>query len=160
MRKIGLFATLATILGAGVLGASLIPASSQQATTIRVYERHRGGVEKFINTNGKRKIAGDYIVGEHPLYRTGTRKPRVGRSISNLTLIRPLGKNNARFRAAATFQLRAGKIEAAGTGTFSHLRKGSEFTITGGTGAYAGATGTLNVREGKSRTFFTFTING
>lgn len=140
------------------MGATLIPASSQQATSIKVYERHRVGFEKFVNTDGKKTTAGDYSVSSRPLYRTGTKK-KVGRSFSHLTLMQLLGKNDARFRAAATFVLGRGKIEAAGASTFSHLRQGGAFTITGGTGAYAGATGTLNVREGKRRTFFTFTLN-
>jgi hypothetical protein len=158
MRKISLLAVLAALLGAGLLGVSLIPASSQQATTIKVYERQRGGFDKYINTDGKRKPAGDYIVGSHSLYRTGTQK-KVGRDITNLTLIKPLGKNDAYFRAAATFVLGGGKIEAAGASAFSRLRNGAAFTITGGTGAYAAATGTLTVREGKRRTFFTFALN-
>lgn len=158
MRKIGMLATLVLLLGTGLLGASLLPASSQQASTIKVYERHGAGFTKFVNTGAKRKIAGDYIVESHPLYRTGTKK-RVGRNINNITLIQAIGKNNAKFRAAATFALGAGKIEAAGATTTSKLRKGAAFTITGGTGAHAGATGTLNVREGKRRTFFTFTLN-
>jgi hypothetical protein len=158
MRKIGLFATLAILMGAGLLGASLLPASSQSASTIKVYERHGKGFNKFINTDGRRKIAGDYIVESHPLYRTGTKK-KVGRNINNITLIQAVGKNNAKFRAAATFILGAGKIEVAGASTTSNLRTGAAFTITGGTGAYAGATGSLNVREGKRSTFFTFTLN-
>lgn len=155
MRKIGVFATIA-ILGAGLLGATLMPASSQQGSTIKVYERP--GFERFINNDGKRKLAGDVVIQVNPLYRTGTQK-KVGRDVVNVTLIRQIGKNNARFRVGATFVLGAGKIEAAGTSTFSNLRKGAAFTVTGGTGAYAGATGTVNVREAKRRTFFTFTLN-
>jgi hypothetical protein len=156
MRKVGLLVTLVTVLAAGLLAASLIPASS--ATTIRVYERQESGFEKYLNLDGKRKVAGDFVVESHLLYKTGTQK-KAGRDIVELTLIQPLGKHNARFRAAATFALAAGKIEAAGASAFSRLGKGAVFTVTGGTGAYAGATGTLNVREGKRRTFFTFTLN-
>ncbi len=157
MRKIGLLATLALLTGAGLLGASLIPASSQQASTIKVYERHRTGSEKFINNGGQKKIAGDFVLQVKPLYRSGTKK-KVGREVVNVTLIRQIGKNDAIFRVGATFVLGAGKIEAAGTSTFSNLRKGAAFTVTGGTGAYAGASGTVNVREAKRRTFFTFTL--
>jgi hypothetical protein len=157
MRKVAVFATVA-ILGAVLVGATLIPASSQQGSTIRVYERQGTGFDKYINVDGKRKVAGDYIVGSHPLYRAGTKK-RVGRNITNLTIVQPVGRQNAKFRAAATFVLGAGKIEAAGSSVFSHLGDGAEFTITGGTGSYAGATGTLTVREGKRRTFFTFSLN-
>ena len=157
MRKFGVFAT-AAIVGAGLLGTTLIPASSQQAATIRLYERHRSGFERFINNDGKRSIAGDFVLQVKPIYRSGTKK-RVGREIVHVTLIRPVGKKDAMFRVAATFVLGAGKIEAAGTSTFKHLSGGAAFTITGGTGDYAGASGSVNVREGKRRTFFVFLIN-
>jgi hypothetical protein len=156
MRRIGLLAMLVTLLGAGVLGAWLLPASSQQGTTIRIYERP--GFEKFINLDGKRKLAGDLVIQVNPLYRTGTKK-KVGRDVVDVRLIRQLGRNNAIFRVDATFVLGAGKIEATGTSTFAHLRNGAAFTVTGGTGRYAGATGTVNVREARRRTFFTFTLN-
>ena len=157
MRKIGVFATVG-ILGAGLLATTLIPASSQGAATIRVYERHRSGSERYVNNDGKRNIAGDFVLQVKPVYRSGTKK-RIGREIVHVTLIRQLGKNNALFRVAATFVLGAGKIEAAGSSTFKHLSRGAAFTITGGTGDYAGASGSVNVREGNRRTFFTFLIN-
>jgi hypothetical protein len=156
MRKIGMLATLVILLGAGLLGATLLPASSQQATTIRIYERP--GFQKFINNDGRKTVAGDVVIQVNPLYRTGTQN-KVGRDVVNVTLMRQTGKNNAIFRVNATFVLNNGKIEAAGTSSFARLRKGAAFTVTGGTGAHAGATGTVNVREGKRRTFFTFTLN-
>jgi hypothetical protein len=71
--------------------ATLIPASSQQGSTIRVYERQGTGFDKYINVDGKRNVTGDYIVGSHPLYRAGTKK-RIGRNITNLTLVQPVGR--------------------------------------------------------------------
>ena len=156
MRRIGLSAVVATLLAAGVLGAWLLPASSQQGRTIRVYERP--GFERFVNNDGKRSLAGDVVIQVNQLYRTGTKK-RVGRDVVDVTLIRQVGRNNAIFRVNATFVLGAGKIEAAGTSTFSHLKNGAAFTVTGGTGRYAGATGTVNVREARRRTFFTFSLS-
>jgi hypothetical protein len=158
MRKLGMLATMAGLVGAGLLGVSLIPAASQQATTIKVYERQESGFEKFVNTDGRRSVAGDYIVESHPIYRSKT-KTKVGRDVAHITLIRAIGKRNAIFRAAATFQFAKGKIEVAGYSTASRLAEGALFTVTGGTGAYAGATGTLTVRENKYRTRFTFILN-
>jgi hypothetical protein len=155
MRRIGVLATVA-ILGAGFVGATLLPASSQQARTIRIYERP--GFEKFINNDGKRTLAGDVVIQVNPLYRTGTKK-KVGRDVVNVTLMKQTGRNNAIFRVNATFVLGAGKIEAAGTSTFRNLRNGAAFTVTGGTGRYDGVTGTVNVREARRRTFFTFSLN-
>lgn len=123
-----------------------------------MYERHRSGSERYVNNDGKRNIAGDFVLQVKPVYRSGTKK-RIGREIVHVTLIRQLGKNNALFRVTATFVLGAGKIEAAGSSTFKHLSRGAAFTITGGTGDYAGASGSVNVREANRRTFFTFLIN-
>ena len=69
------------------------------------------------------------------------------------------GRNNAIFRVNATFVPGAGKIEAAGTSTFRNLRNGAAFTVTGGTGRYDGVTGTVNVREARRCTIFTFSLN-
>jgi hypothetical protein len=147
-----------TLMGAGLLGVSLLPAASQQATTIRAYERDGTGFEKFINVNGKRKVAGDYVVEAHPLFRLGTKK-RIGRDVVQLTIIRGKGNQDALFRAAGTFQFAGGKVEAAGYSRFSSLEDGAAFTVTGGTGDYAGATGTLTVRSAKRRTYFTLRLN-
>ena len=72
--------------------------------------------------------------------------------------IRAIGKQDARFRATATFKLNGGTLEAAGAGKFSQLDAGHKFAITGGTGAYNGATGTLVVKETPYRTHFTFNV--
>jgi hypothetical protein len=158
MRKLGLLAIVAGLVGAGLLAVSLIPAASQQATTIKVYESNESGFEKFVNTDGRRSIAGDYGVLTRPIYRSKT-KTKVGRDVAHITLIRAIGKRNALIRAAATFQFARGKIEVAGYSTTSRLAEGALFTVTGGTGAYAGATGTVTVRETKFRTQFTFRLN-
>jgi hypothetical protein len=156
-RKLGVFATLTAVIGAGLLGLSLIPASSQQSTTIKVYETEGSGYEKFVDVAHKGFGGGDYIVAEHPLYRTGTKK-KVGRDSEQITIIKRVGKQDAQFRVAATFLFGGGKIEAAGFSTFGNVAKGAPFAITGGTGAYEGATGTVVAREGKHRTFFTITV--
>jgi hypothetical protein len=156
MRKLGVFATLAALIGAGLLGASLLPAASQQVRTIKVYEVERKGFERLVDVARKGFGAGDYIVATHPLYRTGTKK-KVGRDNEHITIVKRL-KQNARFRVSATFTFRGGKLEAAGSSTLANLAGGAQFTITGGTGTYAGATGTILVRAGKNRTFFTFTV--
>lgn len=156
-RRMAVFGGLIGVLGAGLLAAAVLPAASQ--TTIKVYERDNQGFEKFINTDG-RSLAGDYLVYQRRLYSAASSKV-VGRDVVDLTLIRRVGKKgyNAVFRAAATFRLKAGKIEAAGYSTLGKLiHKGGKFTVTGGTGAYAGARGALTVRDTKARTYFTFTL--
>ena len=154
-RKAAAFAALTVVLAVGVMITTLLPASS--ATTIRVYEKSGKGFEKQIDVDGQRSLTGDYIVGTHPLFRAGTGK-RVGRDTVQLLFIRAIGKQDARFRAAATFKIDGGTLEAAGASKFSKVDTGAKFAITGGTGAYNGASGTLVVRESPQRTHFDFHI--
>jgi Allene oxide cyclase barrel like domain len=154
-RKLATFGALTGLLAVGLMIVTLLPASS--ATTISVYDKSGRGFERQIDVDPQRGLAGDYIVGTHALYRAGTGK-RVGRDTLQLLFIRALGKQDARFRAAATFKIDGGTIEAAGSRKFSKLDTGAKFAITGGTGAYAGASGTLVVRETPHRTHFVFHI--
>jgi hypothetical protein len=157
-KKTVALAAATALVGSGVLIGAMLPAASQQATTIRLYERQRKGFEKFINVDGKKSMAGDYILESHPLYRVGT-KTKVGRDAATITLIRRVGKQDVLFRAAATFVLPSGKVEVSGLNKSSRLAKGASFAVIGGTGAYEGATGTLTARESKRRMFFTFRLN-
>jgi hypothetical protein len=153
-RKVAAFGALTVVLLIGLMIATLLPASS--ATTIHVYEKHREGFEKDINVDGK-GIAGDYFVDSHRLFRAGTGN-RVGRSVSQLTFVRPLHRD-VRLRAAGTFKINGGTLEVAGTAKFSQFRDGSaHFAITGGTGVYNGAAGTMFVRDKKHRTHFIFHV--
>ena len=63
------------------------------------------------------------------------------------------GKGSA--HGAATFALRDGRLVIAG-----RVGGGSADTlaVVGGTGAYAGATGTVRITEGNRRTAFRFTL--
>jgi hypothetical protein len=153
-RKVAAFGALTSVLAVAVMIATLLPASS--ATTIRVYEKHRVGFEKDINVDGK-GLAGDYFVDTHPLYRAGTGK-RVGRSTSQLTFVRVV-HHNPRLRAAGTFKIGRGTLEVAGSAKASQFEEGTaRFAITGGTGVYDGAAGTMLVRDTKHRTHFTFNV--
>lgn len=154
--RLAAFGALTGVLAIGLIIATLLPASS--ATTIRVYEKERQGFQKYINVDGKKSAAGDYILITRPLYRAGTSN-KVGRDAVQITLIHPF-HHDARFRAAATFRVGGGKLETEGSSTFSALPKGTAtFAITGGTGAYNGASGTLVVHETRHRTHFTFNVS-
>jgi Dirigent-like protein len=154
-RKVAVLGVLTSVLAVGVMIATLLPASS--ATTIKVYEKLNKGFEKGINVDGKRSIAGDYLVYTRALHRARS-GAKVGRNVAQLTFIQALGRQNARFRAAATFKFSGGTLEVAGASTFSKLENGAKFSITGGTGAYNGATGTVIVRNTRYRTHFTFNV--
>jgi hypothetical protein len=157
-RKAVALVVASVLIGSGVVMGAVVPASSQQGRTIRLYEREGTGFEKFINVAGQ-GVAGDYVIETHPLYRRGTRR-KVGRDVAQITLIRALGsQGNALFRVALTARLGGGRIEASGFGKLSRLSKGVTFAVTGGTGAYQGATGRLKFRETEGRGYFTFRLN-
>lgn len=147
---------MTAVLATGLIVATLLPASS--ATTIRVYEKHRLGFERFINLDGKHSIAGDTDIQDNPLFRVGA-GTNVGRDIVQVVFIHRLPHNDARFRVAATFRIGRGKLEIAGTSKLSKLDRGTAtFAITGGTGKYNGASGTLIVHEKRFRTSFTLHV--
>jgi hypothetical protein len=154
-RKVAAFGALTVVVAVGVMIVTLLPASS--ATSIRVYEKDRVGFEKDINVDGKKSIAGDYAVYTRPLYRAGTNK-RVGRNVVQLTFIRGSRNGDVRFRAMATFKFKRGSLEVSGTSKFSKLQTGGKFAITGGTGIYNGAAGTMVARATRHRTHFDFNI--
>jgi hypothetical protein len=157
-RKSVALVVASALIGSGVVIGAMVPASSQQGRTIRLYEREGTGFEKFINVAGQ-GVAGDYVTETHPLYRRGTRK-KVGRDVAHITLIRAIGnQGNALFRVAVTARLGGGKIEASGFGKLSQLSKGVTGAVTGGTGVYEGATGTLTFRETERRGYLTFRLN-
>jgi hypothetical protein len=153
--KVAVLGALISVLAVSLMIATLLPASS--ATTIRLYEKSGQGFQKGINVDGKRTLAGDYEVYNRALYRAGS-GARVGADVVQLTFIRRFANHDVLFRAAATFKLRGGDIEVAGASRFSKLRNGARFSITGGTGTYNGASGTVIVSNTRFRTHFTINV--
>jgi hypothetical protein len=145
------FATLGVTVSAVtsvILLASLVPASSQQATkkTFTVCERDNSGFSKDIDVGRNGFSAGDYNVASTPDYRAGH---RVGTDISKVTVVHRIGKQDAKVIIDATLILRGGKITAYGPARFSRFTKGVGFAVTGGTNRYRKARGVVHVKEGR-----------
>jgi hypothetical protein len=64
-------------------------------------------------------------------------------------VIRRLGKRDTLFAVHFTAVFPRGKIIVDGTGKFSNLRKGLNVAITGGTGRYENASGTVTAQQGR-----------
>ena len=144
------FAALGATVGAVtavILLVSLVPASSQQATkkTFTVCERDNSGFSKDIDVGRHGFSAGDYSVASTPDYRAGH---RVGTDISKMTVVHRIGKHDAKIIIDATLILRNGKITAYGPARFTRFTKGVTFPVTGGSGHYRKARGTVRVVEG------------
>jgi hypothetical protein len=155
---------LTTVVTTAMVVALLDPASS--APTIKVYESRRKGFERLIRSRGKPHRTGDYDVSTRPLFDTDTGK-RVGRVVSQITIIRSHGLNHAGHdpgvvsRVAATFQLPKGRLEVAGStkGSQLPLIEGSPLAVIGGTEAYEGASGSLRALKRGHKAFFFFYLN-
>ncbi|HEX3325797.1 MAG TPA: hypothetical protein VHV50_02260 [Actinomycetota bacterium] len=139
-------ATVAAVTSVIVL-ASLVPASSHGAITKRftLCEQNNTGYSKSIDVGRHGFSAGDYALNSTPAYHAGQ---RVGRDVGKQTIVRLIGKHDARFIVDATMILHAGKISAYGPARFSAFDKGVSFPVTGGTGLYRKAVGTVRVVNG------------
>jgi hypothetical protein len=111
------------------------PASGARTLTVRL----RGGWSTFVNVRAKSGYAaGDEFIGAQPAYRAGGTAV-IGRMYVVITLI-----SKSADRIDATLRLGHSQLELAG------IEAGDPFTlaVTGGTGQYAGATGTATLRTG------------
>jgi hypothetical protein len=142
-------AALGVTVGAvttAILLASLVPASSHGAITKRftVCEKDNTGFVKSIDVGRHGFSAGDYALNSTPAYHAGH---RVGRDVGKQTVVRRIG-HDAQIIVDATMILGAGKISAYGPARFSRFANGVSFPVTGGTGIYRKAVGTVRVVNG------------
>jgi hypothetical protein len=142
-------AALGVTVGAvttAILLASLVPASSHGAITKRftVCEKDNTGFVKNIDVGSHGFSAGDYSVNSTPAYHAGH---RVGTDVGKQTVVRRIG-HDAKIIVDATMILHAGKVSAYGPARFSRFDRGVSFPVTGGTGLYRKAVGTVRVVNG------------
>jgi hypothetical protein len=141
----GICAALAAALLAGGATAQTAPATLE---LVQLERDVRGG---FVdNPPRRRESAGDVFTVRGALRDASDR--RVGSADAVFT---QTGRRSA--RGGGTFTLADGSIEVSG-------RLGGSGTdtlaITGGTGAYLGASGTVVIDEGRGRTRFRFALSG
>jgi hypothetical protein len=136
---------------AAVAGSSLIGTAGAQTTptTLELVQLERDVRAGFVdNPPRRRETAGDVFTVR------GTVRDSAGRAAGKAeAAFTQTGKRSA--LGGATFALRdgqlmiAGRVGGGGTDTLA---------VVGGTGAYAGATGTVRITEGRRRTVFSFTL--
>lgn len=155
------FATLgAAVVVTGVLVAWLAPASLAQ-TQIQVLD-HEGPYEKVIDVGKAGFSAGDVILGTHQLFDVADGSTVVGRDFERLQVLRVVaGGQDFDFVYDTTIRLAEGDIVAYGEGRFSDVfgPGGASVSVTGGTGTYAGAAGTLSVAGTETEGEFLITID-
>jgi hypothetical protein len=140
-----LMAGAASTAVAGLLVLWLAPASSAQ-TPIQVLDRE-GPYEKMIDVGKPGFSAGDVILETHPLVDAADGTTVVGRDFARLQVLRVLANGqDFVFIIDSTLRFEDGDVVFYGTSRFSELLgpEGVTLPVTAGTGAYEGATGTVN----------------
>ena len=154
MRKPAAVFTFVLLVG-GLLLGSLQPASSQappQGRTLTFFDPNPTDFEKNINEGPRRFSPGDWTVIKDRFYDTETCE-KAGVLVARFVFVKGTGNNNGFFIFDGGLLLPDGKLTAYWPGKFSDFGEADDpptegGAITGGTGAYEGAGGTLTVQEG------------
>ena len=149
MRK--LIAVTVAAMTIALLALWLVPASSQPASrhvTLQVFDSEKTGYEKNVDVGKKGFSPGDEFLAVDPLLNPDTCK-KAGTSITRGTVIRQLGNRNGNFLFDGTLRLPAGRLTFEFGGRFSEFSKRIEVPVTGGSGAFDGATGQGTATRGK-----------
>lgn len=158
MRKTAaVFMTVIGILGGLAIGS--IPAISQPGgrTTIVAYDLNRDDRSVDVDENRKYFSAGDTFMFSSRLLDPADKETRIG---SLKVICEVLAANREKEAATqlcegeATFE--AGKLTAFGSLRFGPNSDSAQLVITGGTGEYEGAAGTLTVEFERRAATLTF----
>ena len=149
-QKIGALAAAIALLGLTI--AIISPASSDtryQHRTLHFAEKFSDDQDEYIDVGQSGESVGDYFVlNRDPLF-NASRTQRAGEVRGHCMFVREMAECDV------TFKLRGGLITAEGTFEFD---ESSTFAVTGGTGAYKTAHGTLTVSEGEEGLDFVFRL--
>jgi hypothetical protein len=148
MRRIAILGLCAALVGVGLVGGSLLPAASQETGTFTRCEKQNRVSEKFVNVGKKGLSAGDWFVSTAPLFNPQS-GDKVGRTVVKFTVAKRLGRRDALNLVDGVVHLGGGKLTFYGSFKFSSFRTGVTAAITGGTGRYTNAGGTLTARSGR-----------
>jgi len=146
-RTLGLLAA-GGLVAAAWMAVSSMPAASQQGSrTIALCEPDRGGYDRFVDVGKKGFSPGDHALFVDRLYRrsNGT---RWGKGVGSVTVVRT---KDGLWLVDYTMATKGGKISSDGFYRDSELRTGFKSPITGGTGAYDEARGTVALQRGKCK---------
>jgi hypothetical protein len=141
MRTTSILALSTLVLGISIGGASLASASpaAKAPRTLTLISADVGKGELYIDAGPKGESAGDTNIFSEVLYdRARAKKP-----IGHVEVVCVSTSLNA-ARCNGTLFLPSGKIEAGGA---IHFRETFRIPVLGGTGAYMGASGELQITQ-------------
>lgn len=144
---------LALLVAALVLLAGLAAQAAQpdRRSRLTVFQAEAGGDATWFDLGtadgGPGADPGDLLLEHKPVAdpRTGQ---RVGEAVTRVQVAATAGED-ALFILDCTVRLGGDAIVFYGSGRFSDLATGVTFAVTGGTGRYAGAAGTVRVVPGE-----------
>jgi hypothetical protein len=157
MKRLALITTaaIAAIVGVtSLVGSSGAQAPAPPTGTLELVSPDREAGFKYVDTPPRRREnAGDQLLVTQPLRDTSNR--RAGRAHASFAFT-PGRPSTA--QGSGTFILRDGQIVV--TGTLVEGRRTDTLVIVGGSGAYAGASGTLAATGRRRSTQFVFSFAG
>jgi hypothetical protein len=150
-------------LAAGAaLALTLIPAQSAGGATerFRVCDQNKPGYEADVDEGEQGFSAGDRFIFVDKLLDPATGK-KAGRDSGDATIIRVIHQD-ALVHINAMFYFPNGKISVFFAARFGDLERGAFFPITGGSGHYENATGSVLIKnhpcDGEPGTTFHFHV--
>lgn len=148
------------------VAVALLPATPAggQVDRPRVCDQNRPGYTAYVDAADQGHSSGDSYMFTDKLLdpRTGR---KAGRHIGQFTVVRPKGESgpaSAVYLGRAMFFFPEGRVTIELAGPFDKLREGASWPVTGGTGRYEHATGSVFVEsrrcDGKGGTIFVFDL--
>ena len=148
------------VLATAGLSTAVVGEAQQQGPptgTFRLLQRSRDAKFRFVDVPPLQGLRRTPTPGDGAVI-TGPMRDSAGSKVGRLQAVFAFtSPKRGQAQVAATFVLRDGRISASGADTNART---DEFAVTGGTGRYAGARGTLRVTDGKRVTAFLFTFMG
>ena len=134
------------VLCVGVMGLTLLPATGQTGGKRFVLCEKDGpkDYEFDVDNPPKHFSAGDQFIFSEPEFDENGRK--VGKIVGVATVVRTIGERDALVQFSVSFNLDGGRIEVQASGNFSRLNS-ANLAIIGGTGKYAGKTGSVTPKN-------------
>src|SRR3954454_3620678 len=159
-RRFKAAAVACGILATAGLTTAVVGAAQPQGPptgTLQLLQRNREANFRFIDVPPLQGVRRTPTPGDGAVI-TGPMRDSAGSQAGRLqALFTFTSPKRGQIQVSATFVLRDGRICASGAETNARI---DDFAVTGGTGRFTGARGTLRVTDGKRVTSFLFTFVG
>lgn len=157
-RKILAVAAAAAAIGGGLVSTLASSAQAPQGRNVEVVDSRNGAKYEYVDNapktkfdrhgNPKQTSIGDEVI---LVNRLTSKAGGVGRGYYHCTVVQSVPGSAERLPALCTYDFALPDGHLTGSGTTNFFGRQIELPVTGGTGAYAGAHGTLVRIEGPAK---------